>query len=159
MSEIKPNHICKNVNCTKGKDGGRKHYYACPTCDKRSSWKAVACSKECFDEYQKQVLDARSKGKSVDVLPERTDMTKKETKELISKSEEEVFEITKEELKDYAEEIEMDGLNSVVETINQELDKNDEIALSSADDKSTDTNKVEKSSNSTKSKRAKQWKK
>lgn len=49
-----PNHICKYSKC-------QKEYYACPDCDKTSSWRAVACSPEHYQEYIKEVLEVRNK--------------------------------------------------------------------------------------------------
>jgi len=123
MSELKPNHICKNIFCTNGEDGGRKHYYACDVCDKRLNWRAVACSIECYDAYQKQVLDARSKNKAVDVLPDRTDMTKDEiVNEIMEQPEEIVKERTESELADYADVIDEVGFTEAVDQVNKELD-------------------------------------
>lgn len=87
----KPNHKC--VICGAA-------YYACNDCDKHRSWRAVACTPECYqtylafilyrdgnmsDEDFKQVLvDNDFEGKQV--IPELTDIfanvlgTKKETK-------------------------------------------------------------------------------
>lgn len=123
MSEIKPNHICKNTNCHKGIDGGRKHYYACNTCDKRNNWRSVACSLDCYDEYQKQVLEARSRGISVNILPDRTDMTLEEIKErIIDADENGVSQDTMAELSEYKEVIEEVGLPQAIDKINEDLD-------------------------------------
>lgn len=122
MSEMTPNHICKNRNCTKGKDGGRKHYYACDYCDRTQNWKSAACSMECWEEYQRQVIEARSKNIEVNVLPERTDMSEDETKKLLNKSVEEVLESTKNDLKEYLDSDDVTNFNDVVEKINQEID-------------------------------------
>ena len=116
MSEIKPNHICKNPDC-------RKKYYACNFCDKNRTWRSVACSFECYQKYTDLVIAERSKGKTVEVKPERTDMTEKEVDELMERPIEEVFEETKEELKDFAD---IDGnvnFAKAVDEINKELDK------------------------------------
>ena len=116
MSEIKPNHICKNPEC-------RKKYYACNFCDKNRTWRSVACSFECYQKYTDLVIAERSKGKTVEVKPERTDMTEKEVDELMERPIEEVFEETKEELKDFAD---IDGnvnFAKAVDKINKELDK------------------------------------
>lgn len=124
MSEIKPNHICKNANCHKGTDGGRKHYYACNLCDKRFNWRSVGCSMECYTEYQKQVLDARAKGKVVDLLPERTDMTTSEFKEtVLNKDEKEIAVETLSELSDNGEVLDNDNLLAAIDNINSKLDK------------------------------------
>ena len=116
MSEMKPNHICKNPEC-------RKKYYACNFCDKNRTWRSVACSFECYQKYTDLVIAERSKGKTVEVKPERTDMTEKEVDELMERPIEEVFEETKEELKDFAD---IDGnvnFAKAVDEINKELDK------------------------------------
>ena len=116
MSEIKPNHICKNPEC-------RKKYYACNYCSRTLSWRSVACSPECYQKYTDLVIAERSKGKTVEVKPERTDMTEKEVDELMERPVEEVFEETKEELKDFAD---IDGnvnFAKAVDEINKELDK------------------------------------
>ena len=116
MSEIKPNHICKNPEC-------RKNYYACNFCDKNQNWRSVACSFACYQKYTDLVIAERSKGKAVEVKPERTDMTEKEVNELLERPIEEVVEETKEELKDFAD---IDGnvnFAKAVDEINKELDK------------------------------------
>ena len=116
MSEMKPNHICKNPEC-------RKKYYACNFCDKNRTWRSVACSFECYQKYTDLVIAERSKGKTVEVKPERTDMTEKEVDELMERPIEEIFEETKEELKEFAD---IDGnvnFAKAVDEINKELDK------------------------------------
>ena len=116
MSEIKPNHICKNPEC-------RKKYFACSFCDKNQNWRSVACSFECYQKYTDLVIAERSKGKTIEVKPERTDMTEKEVDELLKRPVEEVLEETKEELKDFAD---IDGnvnFAKAVDEINRELDK------------------------------------
>lgn len=116
MSEIKANHICKNPEC-------RKHYYACNFCDRNNNWKSVACSFSCYQKYMDLVIAERSKGKVVEVKPERTDMTEKEVDILLESPIEKVLEDTKEELKDY---VGFDGsidINKAVEDVNYKLDK------------------------------------
>ena len=116
MSEIKPNHICKNPEC-------RKAYYACNYCDRTLTWKSVACSKECYQKYTDLVIAERTKGKTVSVKPERTDMTEKEIDKLLEQPIEDVLKETKEELKDFAD---IDGnvnFAKAVDEINRELDK------------------------------------
>ena len=116
MSEMKPNHICKNPEC-------RKKYYACNYFSRTLNWRSVACSFECYQKYTDLVIAERSKGKTVEVKPERTDMTEKEVDELMERPIEEVFEETKEELKDFAD---IDGnvnFAKAVDEINKELDK------------------------------------
>ena len=116
MSEIKPNHICKNPEC-------RKNYYACNYCSRTLNWRSVACSFSCYQKYTDLVVAERSKGKTIEVKPERTDMTEKEVDELLKRPVEEVLEETKEELKDFAD---IDGnvnFAKAVDEINRELDK------------------------------------
>ena len=116
MSEMKPNHISKNPEC-------KKAYYACNFCDKNRTWRSVACSFECYQKYTDLVIAERSKGKTIEVKPERTDMTEKEVDELLKRPVEEVLEETKEELKDFAD---IDGnvnFAKAVDEINRELDK------------------------------------
>lgn len=123
MAEIKPNHICKNKNCNKGSDGGRNHYYACNHCDKSFNWRSVACSFECYQEYMKQVLNERSKNISVDITPERTDLTKTELSELLSRLSDEILAETKKELSDYMEDKEISDIPEVIDQINQDIKK------------------------------------
>lgn len=123
MAEIKANHICKNPEC-------KKNYYACNFCDKTQNWKSVACSFTCYQKYMDLVIEERSKGKKVEVKPERTDMTEKEVDELLNKPIEKVIEETKEELKDYAN---FDGsidFVKAVEEVNLELEKKKTTARS-----------------------------
>lgn len=124
MAELKPNHICKNPNCTKNPDGGRKHYYACPSCDHSQNWRSVACSWECFIEYQDAVIAARSKGKTISTLPERTDMTEMEIKELMESSSGDIIMKTKKELQDYVDTDGTINISEAVEEVNQKIDNN-----------------------------------
>lgn len=116
MSEIKANHICKNPNC-------KKHYYACNFCDKTQSWKSVACSFACYQKYMDLVIEERSKGKIVEVKPERTDMTEKEVDILLNRPLEEIVEETKTELSEYADINGDVNFAKAVDEINVELDK------------------------------------
>lgn len=63
-----PNHICKYSKCNLGTDANgnrcRKHYYACPDCDRLHSWRAVACCPEHYAAYMNEVAAARSKPKA-----------------------------------------------------------------------------------------------
>ena len=116
MSEIKPNHICKNPEC-------RKNYYACNYCSRTLNWRSVACSFACYQKYTDLVIAERSKGKTIEVKPERTDMTEKEVDELLKRPVEEVLEETKEELKDFAD---IDGnvnFAKAVDEINENFEK------------------------------------
>lgn len=122
MSDFKPNHICKNKNCNKGIDGGRKHYYACDFCTRTKSWRSVACSYECYEEYVNQVIEARSKGKNISTIPERTDMTESEVNDLMNTPVEKVLEDTKEQLKDYIDIDNNINIEEAVESINIEIE-------------------------------------
>lgn len=117
---MKPNHICKNANCPHGINGEPKHYYACNYCDAANVWRSMACCPECYEEYIKQVVEARAKKKKVDLLPKRTDMTEQEVRDLIESPLEEVLENTKQELSEYL----TDGrdIAEAVEDINREID-------------------------------------
>ena len=115
MAEMKPNHICKNPNC-------RKHYYACDLCDRNHSYKAVACSIECFKIYTDLVLEARSKGTKIDKLPDRTDMTKSEVAKLMKKPVKEVAEKTKMDLKEYSDDTSSISLSEFISEVNKTID-------------------------------------
>lgn len=117
MSNFKPNHICKNPAC-------KKEYYACNLCSRTLNWRSVACSFECYQTYMDLVIAERSKGKTVEIKPERTDMTEKEVNELLERPIEDVLEETKEELKDFAD---IDGnvnFANAVDEINEKLESN-----------------------------------
>lgn len=116
MTEFKTNHICKNPKC-------RKKYYACDFCDKIHSWRSVACSTECYQEYVNLVIAERSKDKIVDNKPERIDMTNQEIDNLMNTPIEEVFEKTKEELKDFTDNDGNINISESVEEINRNLKK------------------------------------
>lgn len=122
---MKPNHICKYSKCTLGKDGDRKHYYACGYCDATENWKSMACCKEHYNLYIKEVLAAREKNEVVDTLPDRTDMTKEEVKKLKKKPLKQVKLETEEELRNYADENGQVNIKEAVEKINSEIDKNE----------------------------------
>lgn len=121
MALKKPNTVCKNRDCTKGENGGRKHYYACRYCTHTENWRAMACSWECYMEYQAQLIEARSKNEPVDLIPERTDMTRDEVVELISLPTEQVVEETLEELADELEEHPTMGFDEIVDSINEAM--------------------------------------
>lgn len=127
MALKKPNTICKNRNCTKGKDGGRKHYYSCKFCVHTVNKRSVACCDECYDEYQKQVEDARAHNQPVNLFPERTDMSQDEVRSLVMDTPyEDVVQATKEELAEEIEEFPGLGLGQIVDRINEQLDKANE---------------------------------
>lgn len=116
MAEIKANHICKNPKC-------RKKYYACDFCGRTLNWRSVACSFACYQKYMDLVIAERSKGKDVEVKPERTDMTEQEVDALMETPIEEVIEKTKEDLKDFADINGDVDFAKAVDEINRELDK------------------------------------
>lgn len=116
MAEIKANHICKNPEC-------RKHYYACDYCGRSQNWRSVACSFACYQKYMDLVIAERSKGKDVEVKPERTDMTEQEVDALMEAPIEEVIEKSKEDLKDFADINGDVDFAKAVDEINRELDK------------------------------------
>lgn len=116
MAEIKPNHICRNPEC-------KKAYYACNYCDKSQNWRSVACSFACYQKYMDLVIAERSKGKTVEVKPERTDMTEKQVDALLDASVETVSEETKAELADFADADGNIDFAKAVDEINRELDK------------------------------------
>lgn len=120
---MKANHVCKYSGCTLGKDGGRKEYYACGYCDATENWKSMACCKEHYNLYIQEVLEARSKGKKVDILPDRTDMNKEEIKKMKKKPLKKIKEETEIELKDYANENGEVDILEAVEKINKEIDE------------------------------------
>ena len=116
----KPNHICRYSGCTLGENNTPKHYYACNFCDASESWKAIACCREHYDLYIKEVLAAREAEKPVDLEPQRTDMSKEEVKEMKKKP----LKVTKKEtekgLKDYADKNGKVNIAKAVDKINKE---------------------------------------
>lgn len=120
---MKANHKCKYSGCTKGADGGRKEYYACPHCDASQSWRSMACCKEHYNLYIEEVLAARANGHEVNLLPERTDMDHDKIKDVVNTPLDKAIEATKNELKDYAEDIKEIGIPATVDKINEEIDK------------------------------------
>lgn len=116
MSEIKPNHICKNPKC-------KREYYACNYCDKTQNWRSVACSQKCYQEYTNLVIEERSKGKKIIVKPDRTDMTDKEVDELLNKPINIVQQETKEQLKEYTNEDGSINFTDAVDKINENIRK------------------------------------
>lgn len=121
MIQKQPNHICKNINCPHGINGKPKHYYACNYCDKINQWRSVACCPECYDAYMEHVVEARSKNKKVDLLPNRTDKTKEEVEEILNQPVEQVLEETKKELAEYLDED--TSIIEAVEKINEDIDQ------------------------------------
>ena len=110
----KPNSLCKNEHC-------RKPFYACAYCTRTNAWRAVACSIECYNAYTDQVVAARAAKRKINLTPERTDLTEEQMQDLMNKPIEAVIEITKEELKDYADDIAAKGLGGTIDKINKEI--------------------------------------
>lgn len=121
MKINKPNHICKYSKCNLGEDGGAKHYYACDYCDRTNAWRSSACCIEHYELYIQEVLESRSKGNKIDVLPNRTDKSKDEVVELLETPAEEVKKRTEEELSEYLEDNK--SLDEAIKEINTEIDK------------------------------------
>ena len=122
MALKQPNTLCKNRDCHKGKDGGRKHYYTCRYCAHSENWRAVACSPECYDEYMRQVAEARGVLSREELLPERTDMTPEEVMELIHDlPTEQVMEETRQELAEEMAEHPGLGIGQIVDLINEDM--------------------------------------
>ena len=114
MKELKANTICRHCG---------KEYYSCYHCIKTQNWRSICCSLECYQEYQKAILESR--GISV-TIPKRTDMTETEVVEFITETPEEVaIEKTKEELSEYIKENPDMSLNEVVEKVNLDIKKKD----------------------------------
>lgn len=130
MAQKKPNTLCKNIHCTKGKDGGRKLFYTCKYCVHTVSNQSVACCDECLKEYLHQIAEARNHGTPrtfEEMLPERVDMTQEEVMELVMETPtEEVVRETEEELAEELAENPTCGYGLIVEHINAELDEDSE---------------------------------
>lgn len=120
---MKANTICKYSGCTLGKDGKRKHYYSCNYCAATENWKSMACCKEHYNLYIEEVLAAREKSETVDLLPDRTDMSKEDIKILKKKPLKQVKKETEKELQDYVDENGNLDIDEAVEKINKELEK------------------------------------
>lgn len=125
-----PNTVCKNRNCTKGKDGGRKVFYSCKYCVHTVSKQSVACCDECYEEYLVQVTKARESGNPLtfeEKLPERTDMTVEEVFELVMETPTEVVvEETEQELAEELAEEPHHSYGRAVKKINEKIDENEE---------------------------------
>lgn len=119
MEKTKPNHICKNINCNKGEDGGRAHYFACDYCSKTLSWRSMACTKECYSEYMEQITKARKFKEEVDIYPERTDMPHTEVVDLVNNIPIEIVkERTLEQLSNYKDSVQESGIAATIDIIN-----------------------------------------
>lgn len=122
-----PNTICKNRNCNKGADGGRRKYYTCRYCVHSLNWRSVACCPECYDEYMKQVAEARKASVEPDIFPERLDMSHEDVVELVTSADTDVIvEETKAELADEIEDNPTLGFGNIVDKINEELEERGE---------------------------------
>lgn len=113
------------MNCHKGADGGRKKYYACDACD-RTSYRVIACCPECYAEIMR-IRQKNAEAKAVVLKPERLDKTEDEINEIMTAPIEEVEKRSKEELSDYADELETVGLERVVDMINEKIDAERQI--------------------------------
>ena len=67
---MKSNTICKYSKCNLGENGGRKHYYSCGYCVATENWKSMACCKEHYDLYIKEVLTSKSPVRSCEDVDE-----------------------------------------------------------------------------------------
>lgn len=119
MPKMKTNHVCKYSGCSLGEDGGAKHYYACDFCDRVNAWRSIACCKEHYDLYIKEVLDARSADKKA--KPMRTDMTEKQVEEMFEKPIEEVKQKAVQELKELTGK-DVVNIEEAVEEVNAKID-------------------------------------
>lgn len=119
--KVQPNHICKFSGCKLGKDGKPKEYYACDYCDRINSWRSVACCREHYDSYIREELDKKSMKTVLDLLPNRTDKTKEEIRQMYNVPAEQIMEQTRADLKDYLKD-DMSNLNDAIEQINQEIE-------------------------------------
>lgn len=122
---MKANTICKYSKCNLGKDGGKKHYYSCGYCVATENWKSMACCKEHYDLYIEEVLKARENGENIDTLPDRTDMSKEEIKNLKRKSLKQVKKETEMALQDFADENGNINISEAVDKINSEIDNHE----------------------------------
>ena len=118
VTKLEPNHICCNPNCHKGPYGQVKHYYACDYCNRIQSWRSKYCCLECF-------LEAKSLDNKEVVKPHRTDMTEAQYDELMTKPVEEVKEKTLNDLSEYSEYMEENGLDKTIDFINEQIDLGD----------------------------------
>ena len=113
--KLKPNHICKNINC-------RKEYYACDYCGKTQNWRSMACSIECYDEYMKQIEQSRKNNMPIDLYPERTDMSHAEVVEMVDNTPMNVIkEKTMNYLLEYSDDIETLGIGKTIDKINKQI--------------------------------------
>lgn len=121
MVKPKPNHICKYSGCTLGENGTAKHYYACDYCDRVNSWRSVACCKEHYELYIKEILDARSADKKI--KPIRTDINEEQFKDMLEKPIEDVKKSSERELTEFTGE-NITEVDEGVEKVNAIIEKN-----------------------------------
>lgn len=113
MKELHPNHICKNVHC-------KAQYYACDYCNKTQNWRSMTCSLACYGQYMEQVAMARKQHRTVNLYPERTDMTHDEVLWLVDKEPvHAVLARTIAQLSDYKEDLATLGLHQTIDKINK----------------------------------------
>lgn len=121
---LEPNHICQNPNCTKGPNGTVKHYYACDYCGWTENWRSICCSRECYIEFNRERQEQVKAHKSVPKRkPKRTDMTEAEVDAMLQKSADEVIAKTMDELSDYQDMINEQGLANTIDFVNEEIDQ------------------------------------
>lgn len=120
-----PNTTCSNPNCKHGEGGQPKTFYACYSCLKKEKWRSYCCCYECYEEYTRLILESRAKGKPVEVIQNRNDLTKNEILE-IKKMDDDVVDnyVKTVELKDYFEENPEMSIGEAVEKVNKDIEKN-----------------------------------
>ncbi|MCI8997360.1 MAG: hypothetical protein HFI30_17105 [Lachnospiraceae bacterium] len=122
---MKANTICKYSKCSLGPNGGQKRYYSCGYCAATENWKSMACCREHYQLYIAEVLAARERGEAIDLLPDRTDLTKEEIQALKQKPLLQIKKETEEELREYADENGCVSIPEAVDAINKALEKED----------------------------------
>lgn len=125
MAQVKKaNTICRNPNCTHGVDGKPKMFYACYSCLKKERWRSYCCCYECYEEYTQIILKSRAEEKPIEVIQNRTDMTKEQILEVKNMPEEAVDEYVKTvELKDYFDEDPDMSIGEAVEKVNKDIER------------------------------------
>ena len=101
--DLKANHVC--AVC------GNK-YYSCDYCSRIASWRRLCDTIECYQVLMASQLPAKEI---------RLDKTDKELEDIMKKPVEEVLNDTKEELSDYKDIIEKDGIGKAVEAVNNDI--------------------------------------
>lgn len=119
MSAKIANTVCRNINCHKGKDGGRKKYYSCAYCLKTESWRTVACSPECYAEYIHQVRIARGQ-----IKPERLDMSDDQIQNIVKNGDEnKLLKESFDEISTILGKRQNGSIEDAVDAVNRMLDK------------------------------------